>query len=169
MKDGTKRFEIRHVNDLKFPHPKSLAAPAVRPRLGRPAGTSSSLDSKTSTEETAPVPASPSPSNRFLLTKQLPNPPSSQTSKQAVATGNAATKAIVNHETSISGKRQPASELDSGLAMSGPPPSPPFPARPVRATRNPSPYYVDSIQLVSCRPWSASQDEVSALNRAIGG
>ena len=35
-KDGTKCYELRHLNDLKMSHPKSLAAPAERPRLGRP-------------------------------------------------------------------------------------------------------------------------------------
>ena len=36
FKDGTKKFEIRHVNDLKFTHPDSLAAPVHRPTRGRP-------------------------------------------------------------------------------------------------------------------------------------
>ena len=35
-KSGEKRYEIRHFNDLKIAHPDSLAAPAVRPALGRP-------------------------------------------------------------------------------------------------------------------------------------
>ena len=35
-KDGRKRFELRHLNDLKPAHPKSIAAPASQPRLGRP-------------------------------------------------------------------------------------------------------------------------------------
>ena len=39
-KDGRKRFEFRHINDLKFAHPKSMAAPAQRPKLGRPSATS---------------------------------------------------------------------------------------------------------------------------------
>ena len=42
-------------------------------------------------------------------------------------------------------------------------------ARPIRSTRNPAPYYVDSIQLSSLRPWSASKDEISAINQSIGG
>ena len=36
-KSGAERFEIRHANDLKFAHPESMAAPAERPALGRPA------------------------------------------------------------------------------------------------------------------------------------
>ena len=35
-KSGERRHEIRHFNDLKLAHPNSLAAPAVRPKLGRP-------------------------------------------------------------------------------------------------------------------------------------
>ena len=35
-KDGTKRFELRHLNDLRLAHPDSMAAPAHRPKLGRP-------------------------------------------------------------------------------------------------------------------------------------
>ena len=40
--------------------------------------------------------------------------------------------------------------------------------RPVRSTRNPSPNYVDAMQWSSLRPWSASGEEIEALNRAIG-
>ena len=36
FKDGTKKYEIRHANDLKFTHPDSLAAPIHRPSRGRP-------------------------------------------------------------------------------------------------------------------------------------
>ena len=36
-KSGEERYEIRHLDDLKFAHPESLAAPASRPALGRPA------------------------------------------------------------------------------------------------------------------------------------
>ena len=35
-KDGRKRYELRHLNDVKLAHPKSMAAPAARPALGRP-------------------------------------------------------------------------------------------------------------------------------------
>ena len=35
--------------------------------------------------------------------------------------------------------------------------------RPVRSTRNPAPIYVDALH----KPWSASQLEINALNRAI--
>ena len=36
LKSGEKRYEIRHLNDLKIPHPDSLAAPIQRSKLGRP-------------------------------------------------------------------------------------------------------------------------------------
>ena len=42
------------------------------------------------------------------------------------------------------------------------------PARPVRSTRNPAPQYVDAVQWSSVRPWSASPQEIAALNSAIG-
>ena len=35
LKSGEKRFEIRHLNDLKVAHEDSLAAPIERPKLGR--------------------------------------------------------------------------------------------------------------------------------------
>ena len=61
---GEPRFEIRHANDLKLAHPKSMAAEAQRPKLGRP--TSSSSGGSSSTE------ASPQPSPA----KPVSSPPS---------------------------------------------------------------------------------------------
>ena len=51
--------------------------------------------------------------------------------------------------------------------QTGPPAVRPFTDRPVRSTRNPKPLYVDGVQLVSHKPWSASWEETQALNRAI--
>ena len=56
FKNGEPRFEIRHINDLKFAHPESMAAPASRPALGRPAATSSSKAIPQSTDAKKPVP-----------------------------------------------------------------------------------------------------------------
>ena len=58
-KDGTKRYEIRHANDLKLAHPKSLMAPTTRPNLGRPPTSSSEATLKA----LSPVPETPS--NQF--------------------------------------------------------------------------------------------------------
>ena len=35
-KSGEKRYEIRHLNDLRVAHPDSFASPMARPKLGRP-------------------------------------------------------------------------------------------------------------------------------------
>ena len=158
-KDGRIRYEYRHLNDLKPAHPKSMAAPAVRPKLGRP--TSSSSDGQTSTEATTPE-QTPS--------RQLPKPPppSSFQNKQAVGSSPAATNATTRfgtHETSTPNDRVPASVSNDGL--SGPPPIQPFSSRPVRSTRNPAPVYVDGIQWETLRPWSATSSEIEALNKSI--
>ena len=150
FKSGEKRFEIRHVNDLKLAHPESLAAPAVRPRLGTPAAKTSSSDKgQTPTE--------------------LPDPPkltaSSGSKQEKWSTGRASstndvksggTENRISHETSILIDREPAS---AEAAKS----------RPVRITRNPDPYYVDTYQFESYRPWSASESEIEALNKSIYG
>ena len=54
-KDGSKRFELRHLNDLRLAHPDSMAAPAQRPKLGRPSAQS---EAQSSTE---PLLAAPNP------------------------------------------------------------------------------------------------------------
>ena len=71
-KSGEKRYEIRHLNDIKIAHPKSLAAPAQRPTLGRPpqsAQTSVPGDTSPSTDAQIAAPSrslSPKkPSNHF--------------------------------------------------------------------------------------------------------
>ena len=142
--NGEKRFEIRHLNDLRLAHPESLAAEASRPKLGRP---SSRSNGQNTTDRQS---LQPTRSNNFST---APEPPVSlPSSKSKQAAGPAATVAMnpnINHETSTSDSRVPAS------------------ARPVRTTRNPSPYYVDASQW-SPKPWSASPGEIAALNAAIG-
>ena len=170
FKDGRKRYEFRHINDLKFAHPKSLAAPVERPKLGRPAATSVPTNGQTSTEAASSgSPEPPSPQNRFDE-GQLPHP--SVNNKQA-AGSLSANETARNHATSNQEFRVPASAPARGLTnesgRTGPPPAPAFSARPVRSTRNPSPIYVDSIQWSTLRPWSATQNEIQALNSAIGG
>ena len=131
----------------KLAHPDSLAAPAVRPKLGRPA-TSSSSKLQSSTEET------PRPANRF------PQPPAESSSSPSTANKQAAgqvngTSPGASHATSILPERVLASEADTGSAneefqgvITGPPPAQAF-SRPVRSTRNPNPSYVDSFWLAS--------------------
>ena len=126
--DGTKRYELRHLNDLKLAHPDSLAAPAQRPKLGRPSTARSGGSNQTESD--------PEPPSSF----------SAERNKQIRSTGRAQRNEIINHETSTPEDRQPASE---GPMNSGPPSTPPFPASPVRSTRNLAPYY--------------------ALNQSIGG
>ena len=146
--DGRKRYEIRHFNDLKLAHEDSPAA--SRPKLGRPSKTSTTLDTPQSTE-------------------RAPNPPPDK-SKQTSSTGSAdGTGDMKNHETSYPNSRVPASVDKSGLSMNTGPPNIPFSGRQKRSTRNPNPQYVDAIQLSSLRPWSASEDEISALNKSIYG
>ena len=164
-KDGTKRFEIRHANDLKFAHPDSLAAPVSRPALGRPS--SSSSDEQLTSIQPSSV---ETPPNQFDGSAAA----FSGQSKQAV-TGRAVAGRVLEvgnssghtHATSKSTEPVPASADDGGLST-GPPPLPAF-SRPVRTTRNPNPNYVDAICLESVKPWSASPEEISALNRSIGG
>ena len=65
FKSGEKRFEIRHLNDIKFAHPKSLAAPAERPSLGRKPRTSVPVGVSNPTEP-GPSPTTVLPGqNRF--------------------------------------------------------------------------------------------------------
>ena len=128
FKDGEGRFEIRHVNDLKFAHPDSLAAPIQRPRRGRP---SARVDSPSNTDGQTMAAPEPTPSN------------------QSDSSVNNATGAAVGR-------------------------------RPVRATRNPAPKYIDAVELAgnsnafsthaeptSKRWWVASQAELDVLNRSI--
>ena len=159
---GEKRFEIRHANDLRFEHTDSMAAPASRPKLGRPA----TVQAKSS-PPTDQNPQQTRLQNRF---DSFPNPPAgngadpprSEVNKDAVGNQTAS-----NHETSSVGQRQPASlpqarENSNGFSgqQTGPPPGRPF--RPVRASRNPNPIYVDAMS-----SWTASQAELDFINRSI--
>ena len=148
FKNGEKRFEIRHVNDLKLAHPESLAAPAVRPKLGRPAAVTSSDDVKNPTEATPSIKTTPS--NRFPDPPKATNAGNKQASTGRAVAQQRANSAAPTHETSILVDRQPASE------------------RPTRSTRNPNPYYVDSIAVnTDTKAWSATKDQLKLLNHMI--
>ena len=158
FKSGERRYEIQHRNDIKVAHPKSLAAPAQRPTLGRPPQVQTSAQSDPSTSTDAQAETSlpfQKPSNQFLeppLHQQAPG------SKQTTAKSDGKSR-HVNHATSTRQNR---------LSSPDPPGIPPFiTTRPVRSTRNPDPIYVDGIQWSSLRPWSASKTEISALNSLI--
>ena len=138
-KDGSKRFELRHLNDLKLAHPDSMAAPAVRPKLGRPS-TSAKLPS--STDGTSdPTPTSrQNPSDQFPFLPKQTNPPAPPV------------------DTLPSGR-----ENSNGLndTHTGPPAIQAFRnSRPQRSSRNPNPKYVDAV-------WSATESEIAAINLAI--
>ena len=160
FKDGQKRFEYRHLNDIKFAHPKSLVAPHQRPKLGRPAGTSAQSNGPSLTDAQA-VSNPSNPSNHFpnptavaLPVDMLP------VNKQTSPVGG--NFQPTSHATSIQEDRQRSSAAASG----GPPSTQPF-SRPVRTTRNQNPQYVDAMQW-SHQPWSASPHEIASLNAAIG-
>ena len=164
LKDGTKRFEIHHINNLKFTHPESLASPIHRPSRGRPAsGTSVPPDASSPNEDEAQTSSRWRSSNR---SDRLPNPPSNQAagaagqSKQTSA-GNNGTTTSINHATSNQGRRGIASEEDDWRPITGPPAVTPF-SRPARPTRNPNPKYVDAI-------WSATSADLQMINNSISG
>ena len=102
FKDGSKRFEIRHANDLKLAHPESLAAPVSRPALGRPS--SSNSDDKLTVE--TPI------TNRF---DNFPSKAAESEADSMVASKQAAgycgTQPLAGHATSIPEESLPASEL----------------------------------------------------------
>ena len=154
-KGGERRHEIRHFNDLKLAHPDSLAAPAERPKLGRPSSkaTTSHSDGSNSTDQ-KPAATSENQSNNFpsVPSSCFPQPSSAQ-SKQTVGddTIDGATSQQSNHATSTNSW--------CTTVVTGPPPAQPF-SRQARSTRNPFPRYVDAI-------WSASNEELNELNAAI--
>ena len=51
FKNGEKRYEVRHLNDVRLAHPDSLAAPVHRPKLGRPTKRSAPSDGPAQTDE----------------------------------------------------------------------------------------------------------------------
>ena len=164
FKNGEKRYEIRHLNDISPAHPDSLAAPASRPALGRPP---TSAPSKVQSSTDAVPSSVPTPSNRF---SSFPNPPPSNTKEESKQTLPAA----VGNQTS-------ASHATSILKNRVPPLTGPEPSRPVRSTRNKNPLYVDALstdyqgppaghpfsRTATQRPWSASQAEIDWLNSQL--
>ena len=155
-KDGRKRYEYRHVNDLKFAHPKSLAAPIERPKLGRPAAVPSDVQGQTEAKNS--VTAEETPSNRFsrqqLQLPEPPHPPRQLDSKQN-GIGDS-----INHATSTPECQQPALPAGGGNFQTT--------DRPKRSTRNPNPLYVDSLRLQAPpRAWSATESEIQWLNASI--
>ena len=147
-KDGRKRYEYRHLNDLKLAHPKSLAAPAERPTLGRPA--SSSTKSPTPTETSGPgTPTSEADyQNGEQVNKPVATPPT------PAENSNAGGRPI------RSTRNQNPLYVD---AIAGPTPTLlPFPGRAGNSN-------VDFDLKWSPRPWSASKTELDDLNLAISG
>ena len=150
-KGGQKRYEFRHLNDIKLAHPKSLAAPAERPKLGRPSATPTSTSSDGSGPTGIATPeGATNPSNQLtdLPVDTLPevqSPPSVPDSES---------------KQTFSG-REPAKIQTSKL--------------PRRSTRNPNPIYVDSIMtgppptppFTTPRAWTASGEELAWLNQSI--
>ena len=124
-KDGRKRYEFRHLNDLKAAHPKSLASPAERPKLGRP-------PTKTSVSDKAPDSTEAEPSSSTPDSK-LSSKLSSKQNKQ---------------DGAVSLPSNDRENLNS-VPSTGPPQVPAFTGRPSRSTRNPSPRYVDAIWAAS--------------------
>ena len=145
FKDGTKRFEIRHANDLKLAHPKSLTAPVSRPTLGRPSASSSEE------QLTAPEPSFlQKPSNQFGESEPAFVSMDNAASTESKQTNFVGTSCEPTHATSIQQRPAPASTANEEFegAITGPPPAPAF-SRPARSTRNPNPYYVDGLSFAS--------------------
>ena len=114
-----------------------MVAPAVRPKLGRPSVQS---DVQGDTGEVSP--SNPDSEQNRLSN---PNPPPATTSSNSKQTVNGRSQQL-SHETSTSFGRSPALTANEEFQgpITGPPPQPAF-ARPARSTRNPNPYYVDSL------------------------
>ena len=133
-KNGEKRYEIRHFNDLKLAHPDSLAAPAVRPALGRPAKATAQSKGPSPTDGQLSV----TPKNRLSPTpsaNRFPNPTSlpENATDQAEVNKRSATEGNITHATSTQQSREPSR------------------FRPVRTTRNPNPNYKTwSFKVVRC-------------------
>ena len=145
-KSGEKRFEIRHLNDVKIAHPESMAAPAQRSKLGRP---SKSTEAKT-VSGPGRLPPSSSAGNTNRLSDSL-DPEPSQFFSPVAPTENkqVGTPGPSAHATSTSSDRSSALTANEEFegTITGPPPQPAF-SRPIRTTRNPTPYYVDGFSYV---------------------
>ena len=158
-KDGSKRYEVRHINDLKLAHPSSMAAPASRPALGRPptspaSSTPTTSESTSSNQHPRPTTGSREVDKQSLVSGKIQNnshPISNQNPRVHSESG----------EVEVQGETRNSSILPS-LNPTGPPSNHPFPTRAARSTRNPSPNYVSSI-------WSASENDIALLNKQIQG
>ena len=128
-----------------------MAAPAERPALGRKPQTRTFASSDVSP---ATETSTNSSGNDNLQLNQFPQPSleSPTESKQTGRPSNVGNRTTVSHVTSIPVGREPASAGGGGSST-----------WPVRATRNPNPYYVDSFH----RPWSASPADITRLNELI--
>ena len=92
-KSGEKRYEIRHLNDVRIAHPDSFASPISRPKLGRPSKATALPDSPDSTE--LGQEDLMEPSDRFDDTPPLaesPHPTSSKQNKQTSDGGKIQTR-----------------------------------------------------------------------------
>ena len=143
FKDGRKRYEIRHANDLKFAHPKSLAAPILRPQVGRPSNVGTSDLGET-------------PNTTDVIQNQFPEPPVEN--KQPVEVDGKSRSS--SHATSNRAVHEPPSENQPGKIQTSN-------RLPARSTRNPNPLYVDAIQTRPARAWSASDKDLEEINRSI--
>ena len=149
-KSGEKRYEIRHFNDLKIAHLDSLAAPAQRPKLGRP---TKAATLKAAVEQTsAPIP-------NPTVTGPPPRPAFGN--KQAHSAERENSNLRNQHPEYL--KKGPLITEDMYNRADWPEIlNIPQSSRPVRTTRNPTPKYVDAM-------WTASSGELAAINASIGG
>ena len=140
FKNGEKRYEIRHLNDLKLAHPDSLASPAQRPALGRPSKQTEAQPS--SSRVVAPPSKSDVP---------FPNPTSTGRVLDAAENKQIGNNPDADHATSIPSVGSPSSTANEEFqgVITGPPPARAFSGRAVRSTRNPAPKYVDSFWLAA--------------------
>ena len=144
---GEPRYELRNWKDLKIAHLRSDATEASRPKRGRP-----------STIKVKPHSDS--------------DPIDADTSAQSEAANSTDGKSNVNKSLSAESTPRPV-EINSNVGGN----------RPKRSTRNPAPIYVDAtrdagppqptelagISNVVFRPqaWSATQEEMNAINESI--
>ena len=149
-KSGSECLEVRHMSDIKIANLRDDAVIATRPKRGRPA-------------------TRPSPSNR------------DQSPEENLVT-NASDTSQLSTNVNNDGTDQAAQSPNLSNSNVGGNSS-----KPVRSTRNSAPNYVDSLiaaidfskppppyspagnsNVISSRSWSASKEEIAALNRQIG-
>ena len=174
---GEPRFEVRHINDLKLAHPDSMAAEAKRPKLGRP-----------TVQPGSSVPADATSQSNSSRSVSKPSATSSQShsprSKSPTKTNDVSEKIQTAFDT-LSGKPPHPDYIKKGPIITNQmfddanwpqilkiPES----SRPIRASRNPNPRYVDAIsfgpppQLGFPRvqpTWSASSADLAEINKWI--